>query len=399
MTIDYRPPAGPDEVQAAFEVFLRSMIGLDLPVVDASTITENGRYIAAFEGDAVVGGVDSYSGWLAVPGGARIPHAAVTHVGVLPTHRRKGIVRNLITRQLHDIAARGEIVATLRASEAVIYERFGYGIASAGRSVVAHRRRIRLRDGVPAGGKVRLVDGSADTHLLRSIADQADWPGAIARPAGWWTLRRLATQADPTRHLVAVHSTGGVDDGYVVYRPENTQTWFTDREKTITVTDFIATNDTARAGLWRHLFSLDLVDRIVFEAVALDDPLQLAVTDERALELGPARDETWLRLVDVERALAGRTYGRAEPVVLAVVDAQIDANNAAFEVGPDAVRRSAATPDLTVDVATLATAYLGGTRWRQLAAAGRVDPGRAEVISRLDVLFGVDRLPFSGTAF
>ncbi len=196
-----------------------------------------------------------------------------------------------------------------------------------------------------------------------------------------------------------MHSTGGVDDGYVVYRPENTQTWFTDREKTITVTDFIATNDTARAGLWRHLFSLDLVDRIVFEAVALDDPLQLAVTDERALELGPAHDETWLRLVDVERALAGRTYGRAEPVVLAVVDAQIDSNNAAFEVGPDAVRRSAATPDLTVDVATLATAYLGGTRWRQLAAAGRVDPGRAEVISRLDVLFGVDRLPFSGTAF
>jgi predicted acetyltransferase len=399
MSIEIRTLATAREVNDGFQVFLRAMVGLPLRDVDAAEVTDPGRYLGALEGSDVVGGADSYGSWLVVPGGARLPHAAVTHVGVLPTHRRRGIVSRLIARQLEEIAERGEVVASLRASEAVIYERFGYGVASSAQSARVTLLRATLRPEVPAGGKVRLVDRAVTTDVLAGIYDRAAWTGAIGRPAGWWKLQELFRKSDPVSHYVVVHSTDGVDDGYAIYHPKNTGAWFTDPEKTVSVSDFVALNDSARAGLWRHLLSLDLVDVVAFESVAVDDPLPLAVVDRRAVELGSVRDETWLRLVDVEAALRARALGDEDPVVLQVSDALLPANNGNFEVGPKSVTRTSAAPDLSVDVATLAAAYLGGTRWRHLAAAGRVGIQHPEAIRRLDGLFAVGSSPFSGTVF
>ncbi|WAL68807.1 GNAT family N-acetyltransferase [Amycolatopsis cynarae] len=388
-----------EEVNAGFQVFLRAMVGLPFREVDATEITEPGRYLGALDGTEVVGGADSYGSWLVVPGGARVPHAAVTHVGVLPTHRRRGIVSALVARQLRDFAQRGEVVASLRASEAVIYERFGYGVASSAQAVRVNLRRALLRPEVPAGGTVRLVDSAVTTALLAGIYEQAQWTGAIGRPAGWWRLREKLRDSDPAAQYVVVHSSGGVDDGYAIYRPADTTGWFTSREKTVTVTDFVALTDSARAGLWRHLLSLDLLDVVSFDSLALDDPLPLAVVDRRAVELGSAHDETWLRLVDVEAALRARTWGDGDPVVLRVHDALLPANNGTFEVGPKSVVRTEAAPELSVDVTTLAAAYLGGTRWRHLAAAGRVGVHDPDALRRADGLFAVASLPFSGTLF
>ena len=401
MSVTIRPLSGPDEVNAAFRVFLRSMVGLRFGQLDAATITEQGRYLGAFDSDVIVAGADSYSSQLVVPGGARVPHAAVTHVGVLPTHRRRGIVTGLIERQLQDIADRGEVVATLRASEAVIYERFGYGIASSSRAVTIDAHRARLRDTVPGGdSNVRLVDDAVTTELLADIYGRAaTWVGAIDRPAGWWRLQQLRRDASPVQHNVSVHSSDGVDDGYVVYKPEDPDHWFSSDAKTITVVDFVASGPTAWAALWRHLLTLDLVDVIEWSAVALDDSLPLAVTDPRAVRLGTAHDETWLRLVDVESALRARTYRIDDPVRLEVVDPLIERNNAVFEIGPKGTERVTGKPDATTDVATLAAAYLGGTRWRSLADVGRVDVSAASAVDRLDGLFATGALPFAGTVF
>ena len=399
MSFEIRSLVTADEVNAGFRVFLRTMVGLPFRDVDASEVTEPGRFLGALDGGVIVGSADSYSGWLVVPGGARVPHAAVTHIGVLPTHRRRGILTELVSRQLRDVAARGEAVASLRASEAVIYERFGYGVATSARSARVNVKRATLRAEVPPGGSVRLVDTAATTQLLDGIYGRATWTGAIRRPAGWWRLQEAMRGSDPTTHYVVVHSTDGADDGYVIYRPENTGAWFTSPERIVTVTDFVALDDSARAGLWRHLLSLDLVDVVAFHAVALDDVLPLAVLDRRSVTLGPAHDETWLRLVDVEAALQARTFAGDDAVVLEVRDLLLPANDGSYEVRAKAVSRTDAAPDLTVDVATLAAAYLGGTRWRHLAAAGRVTVHSPEALRRIDTLFAVDSQPFSGTVF
>lgn len=399
MAIEIRPLTTPDEINEGFRVFLRAMVGLPFGDVDASTITEPGRYLGALDGDRIVASADSYASELVVPGGAHVPHAAVTHVGVLPTHRRQGIVSRLLSRQLQDAAGRGEVVASLRASEAVIYERFGYGIASSARSASVQVARARLRGGVPHKGAVRLVDRAATSELLAGIHDRGGWSGTIRRPSGWWALHELLDAASAEPRYVAVHSTDGVDDGYVVYHPEDTRGWFASSEKTITVTDFVALNDGARAGLWRHLLTLDLVDVVTFASLPLDDALPLAVVDQRAVTLGPARDETWLRLVDVEAALRARTYRDEDPVVLEVADTLLPTNAGRFEIGAKSVTRTTAAADVSADVSALAATFLGGTRWHHLAAAGRVTAHRLDAVRRLDALFATDALPYAGTSF
>ena len=246
---------------------------------------------------------------------------------------------------------------------------------------------------------MRLVDQAVTTDELRLVADRAQWTGAIQRPAGWWKLHQLLRAADRATHYVVLHSTDGVDDGYAIYRPENTGEWFTSTEKTVTVTDFVAVSDAARAGLWRHLLTLDMVDVVAFESLALDDPLPLALVDRRGVELGPAHDETWLRLVDVEAALQARSFGDEDPVALQVIDPLLTANNGTYEIGPKAVVRTSAPPDLSVDVSALAAAYLGGTRWQHLAATGRVAVHTPGSVRRLDALFASGAQPFSGTVF
>ena len=54
----------------------------------------------------------------------------MTWVGVLPTHRRRGLLSGLMTRQLADVRAEGRPVAALWASEGGIYGRYGYASAA-----------------------------------------------------------------------------------------------------------------------------------------------------------------------------------------------------------------------------------------------------------------------------
>lgn len=47
---------------------------------------------------------------------------------------RRGL-NSLMSAQLHDVAERGEVLASLRATSHRIYGRFGYGVASRGRDL------------------------------------------------------------------------------------------------------------------------------------------------------------------------------------------------------------------------------------------------------------------------
>ncbi|MDH2414156.1 GNAT family N-acetyltransferase [Nocardioides sp. CER19] len=399
MSLPIRPLTSDDEVRTAFDVFLRAMVGLPIRDVDARTLVEPGRQLGAFDGDRLVGTVDSYTSWLTVPGGQRVPHAAVTHVGVLPTHTRRGIVTALVTEQLRDIAARGEVLASLRASEAVIYERFGYAVASSSTSARLARRRGGLRATVPASGQVRIADGAEGASAVPALYDRAAWVGSIRRPDEWWRLRRLGAAHDLAPTYTVIHSTDGTDDGYAVYTPVDTHGWFTSAERVVTVSDFVALSESAYRGLLRHFLDLDLVDVVAFASLPVDDPLPTLLADQRALTWGSPRDETWLRIIDVERALAARTFDDGDPVVLRVTDDRLPGNEGCYEIGPKTVTRTDAEPDLVADVAALAAAYLGGTGWWQLARAGRVEERTPGAVGRADRLFATPRAPFAGTSF
>ncbi|MEU5841827.1 GNAT family N-acetyltransferase [Rhodococcus sp. NPDC047139] len=394
-----------DELRQASALFRTAMVGLpSWPEVPGGTVNrylEAGRTWGAFLDGMLVGTVDATSGKLTLPGGVRVPHAAVTHIGVLPTHTRRGVISGLVHRQLSDARDRGEILATLRASEATIYGRFGYGVASTSVSVDVDVRRASLRPGLPESGPVRLSSYPDAWDLLAQIHSRhlPSRPGMIDRSEYWWNSRkwRAASLTDPM--YVAVHGEPGHEDGFVRYHPVDTHEWFTSRNRTVVVDDFFAPSPEAHAGLTRFLLGLDLVDRLRFTALPEDDPLPLMLGDARAVQIRSVSDETWLRILDLDRVLAARTYRGSGSVKVEVTDTLLTDNSGTFEISAAGAARTSGPADLSLDVADLGALLLGGTGWHRMIAAGRVRVHRADAPDIADLLFSWPCAPFAGTSF
>ena len=64
---------------------------------------------------------------MTTPGGLKT--GGLTVVGVLPTHRRNGILTKMMRKHLENVCADGQAISALWASEAPIYGRYGYGLA------------------------------------------------------------------------------------------------------------------------------------------------------------------------------------------------------------------------------------------------------------------------------
>ena len=405
MTHDIRVLESDDDLIQAGNVFRTAMIGF--PPLDAAQrdligkLLEPGRTLGAFVDGRLVATADSAAGTLTLPGGARVDHAGVTHVGVLPSHTRRGLATALLEHQLRDIAARGEAVATLRASEATIYERFGYAVASTSSTVELVSARAALRPGISSGGPVCLLDPTEAWDILPRIytANRPPRAGTIDRTAGWWQGQRLRSDAAPGAKYVAVHGNPGDETGFVRYHPVDTDAWFVSSERTVVVDDLFAPTEHAYLGLLRFLLDLDLVDKLVFNMLATDDPLPWLLLDRRAARLTGTRDETWLRVTDAAAVLGARSYAGPGNVTIGVEDPLLQQNSATFAISSDGAERTDAAPQLHIGVAALGAVLLGGASWRDLAPAGLVRVHDPAALAIATELFSTREAPHSGIYF
>jgi predicted acetyltransferase len=405
MTTEIRVLDGEDDLIAAANLFRTAMVGFPpLPKLALGQITkllEPGRTVGAFVDGKLVGTADAVTSGLTLPGGAVVRHAAVTHIGVLPSHTRKGIATELIHHQLRDFAARGEVVATLRASEATIYERYGYGVASSTQSVEVQTARAALRTDVGTGGAVRLIDAAQAWDVLPRIYAQnrSSRPGTIDRPEVWWQTLRLRTESASRASYVAVHGEPGSESGFARYRPIDTETWFVSDQRTIVVEDFFAPTMEAYLGLLRFLLGLDLIDRVLFWMLPLDDPLPWLLVDRRAARVTAVYDETWLRIIDAQKALWARRYEGDGTVTIAVNDQLLPKNSTSFTIAGGGAEPTDRRPELHVGIAGLAAVLLGGATWRSLAAGGQVRTDDPAALTVADRLFAVRNAPYAGFFF
>ncbi|MEV6718319.1 GNAT family N-acetyltransferase [Lentzea sp. NPDC051208] len=348
---------------------------------------ESGRVLAAFEGDEMIGTTQSFGCTMVVPGGALVPHAAVSRVGVRADHTRRGVLSALMREQLSTLQ---EPVATLRASEGRIYGRFGYGLAGRVRFLRIDARKAVI-PGSPAG-RVRMVDPDTADKLRPELHSQValNRPGQISRWPGWWA-RALDRKTEAENVVTIVHSGPDGDDGYVCYKVSEDKDFHHHME----VQDFAWANADAWRDLWIYLTRLDLVDTIEFDA-ALDDPLHWLFEDPRVVYTKDVYDQIWLRLVDVPRMLAARTYGSADPVVIEVRDKLLPANDGCYRVSPAGAERVEAQPDITIPADLLGAVYLGDTRFSDLAAAQRIQGSRC---AEADALFAGPLAPLCSTFF
>jgi predicted acetyltransferase len=405
MTTEIRVLDAEDDLIAAANLFRTAMVGFPpLPKLAPGQIAkllEPGRTLGAFVDKELVGTADAVTGGLTLPGGAVVGHAAVTHIGVLPSFTRRGIATELVRHQLRDITARREVVATLRASEATIYERYGYGVASSSQSVEVKTARAALRPEVGTGGAVRLIEATQAWDVLPRIyaENRSSQPGTLDRSEVWWQGLRLRTESSSGASYVAVHGEPGSESGFARYRPINTESWFVGDQRTIVVEDFFAPTIEAYLGLLRFVLGLDLIDRVIFWMLPLDDPLPWLLVDRRAARVTAVHDETWLRIIDAEKALSARRYEGDGTVTIAVNDQLLPKNSTSFTIAGGGAEPTDRRPELHVGIEGLAAVLLGGATWRSLAAGGLVRADDPAALIVADRLFAVRGAPYAGFFF
>ena len=360
---------------------------------------EPGRAFGAFADGEMIGTLQSFPSRLAVPGGAVVPHAAVSRVGVRADWTRRGVLSAMQRTQLRAMRSAGDVVATLRASETAIYGRYGYGVASRYRFL----RIDRLKAAPPTrpAGRVRLVEGEAGERIARGLFDELSpgRAGTISRWPAWWGLnvRRVAAEENVK---IAVRSGASGDDGYVAFKVSPGRHDSSENQPTtLAVLDLWARDAEAWADLWLFVLGVDLVAEVTAFGRPVDEPVEWLLGDRRACRVAEESDETWLRLLDVPAALSARTYRRGEPVVLGVRDAYLPENAGSYRVAADGVTRVDDAPELVLDVDVLASTYLGDVSFTTLAGTRRLDVVEPGALARADALFEVSETPWSGTFF
>lgn len=361
-------------------------------------------WVAAGDGERCIGHAGAFDMQMLLPGGAVVPMAGVTRVGVLSTHRRQGVLTTLMQQLLRDSLAAGRPIATLRASEAVIYGRFGFQVAGEVNDIdIGAGARVAAP---VADGTLRILRREETLEAVFAIHARVglDRPGTVNRTR--WSLTRsleAALAPDKAAYVVVHTSPAGIDDGYACYQLDWPPGHGTHTGGKCRVEDIWGASPSVELALWKYLLEIDLIESVRAFDRPIDDPLRFALHDQRRYAVKGRRDEQWLRLLDVDAALTARTYNPTpEVVTIAVSDPLFAANEGVWRVSADGAERVAdrsGRADLVTTINGLSGAYLGGTSWHELTVAGVVTADDAAAIRAADLLFASRPLPRCGSFF
>jgi predicted acetyltransferase len=377
-------------------------------IADIQRGVEYDRSIAAFDGDRIVGtgGADSME--LTLPGLTAVPVGGLTAISVLPTYRRRGILRAIMNRHFEDVAQRGEPISVLIAAEATIYGRFGYGMATMSADLEIDTGEAALRRAPDGSGRLRLLEREERSPVVRPFYDRyrRTQPGELSRIDWWWEM--FASDPDwrrngeSERQDVVYESAPGQVDGWLSYRIKDRWDHFIPGNL-VKIQHLFASTPEATAALWSYCLDLDLAGTVQLQARPVDEPLRWYLANPRLLRTTDLADHLWLRVLDLPAALQGRRYGTEGEVVLEVADTVRPENQGRWllEGGPDGAtcQRTRRRPDLALDVSELGAAYLGGTRLATLGRTGRIDERTSGALLRADAMFASDPPPWTTTFF
>jgi len=361
------------------------------------------RTLVATDGPELIGTTRALTRDLSVPG-AVVPAAHVTGVGVKPTHRRRGVMSSLITRQLREVP---EAIAVLWASEPAIYGRFGYGAAAWGTAYEVDLRRVgppnvRLRPGEL--GELTVDDALKELPpILRSMQERR--PGVSGRPELDWQKHLQDKPNDrngrTARQILVHRDEAGTVDGYALWRGKMNWTP-TGPANEVLLEELVAVEPTAYKALWAHFLTLDLAATLGYAYAAVDEPLLQLVSTPTALDRR-VNESLWLRVTDVPRALEQRRYAVPVDLVLAVTDDLIPINPGHFHLTADGASvtctRTDAPADLSLSIKDLGAAYLGGRPLTEFATTGRITEHTPGALTKATTAFTSPVAPTSLEVF
>ncbi len=407
-SIAFRPVT--DEEYPAFARALVEGFSNDLPddeladLIKSTLPTE--RTLAAFEGDEIVGTFGGYAFDLTVPGG-HIPMEGTTVVTVFPTHRRMGLMNEMMRLHLDNAVDNAYAVAGLWASQSSIYGRYGYGVATHSETVSMESRDITIRPTIELD-RVRRISAEDAATVLPPVFDVAlaETPGMYARTPEWWKAEVLHDadwrKRGRTSSRIVVHDGPDGPDGYAIYRQKGGEGDDDHADGTVHVVEFISTTDRAHAALWSYLTNVDGCPNVRSWNMRIGDPLAAMIDEPRRIRLQSRFDALWILILDVVAALEARTYEEDGEMRFSVAGSfRSDVEGSyllSIDKGIGSCVRIDGPADLEIDIDVLGALYLGGGDAHAYAAAGRIR-GEDEAVDLLHRLFRTVRQPWCNQVF
>jgi predicted acetyltransferase len=345
---------------------------------------------AAFDGKDVVGGAGAFPFRMTVPGGP-VDCAGVTVVGVMPTHRRQGVLTRMMRAQLDAERERGKPFAALYASEEPIYGRFGYGMACLSGEVAIPRASSRFARPFVPRGTVRLVPRAEAFELCapiyRRVARRT--PGMVERSRDWWEGRQLRDDPDQRdgwgEKNVAVLELDGKPAAYAIYRLKPDWADSVPQGKLMAI-DVQALTLEATAEIWRFLLDFDWTATLEAECLPLDHPLFHLLAYPRRMRFRVG-DGFWIRPLHVGEMLGARRYAEGRVTLEIASDPLFPDNVGTWTIDGGVAKRSRRRPDVRLDVQTLGQVYVNGFSFHELARSGRLEETARGGLRRADALF------------
>ncbi len=286
---------------AAFShVFKPDLVDELLQLFDADVYRP---FAARSDGQIVGTGLDMHLD-LTVAAGVTVPCRGITWVSVLPTHRRRGVMRALLADHDAECRRQGAVGSLLHSSQSGLYT--GYGVAT---------RRARVTVSTP---HVAFVDPPPEVELR--LTDPVE---SLAACQAVWERCRLATPGFTTRPDPEISYTlkdlegfcvFAGDDGYVLYTVDRRWTG-PNAEFQIKVQELMAATPEAYAALWRYVCGLTHVVEVVANVRPVDEPLQHLVRQSRRVDISHAGDGVWLKPYDRAALCAARGLPDPGPAV------------------------------------------------------------------------------------
>ena len=338
--------------------------------------------------------------------GAPVPMGGVTAVGTLPEFRRQGLLRQTMTQALATMRDRNQNLAILWASMGAIYQRFGYGLASAQVNYSFDPRYVGFERSYEIPGRVEMLPKDDSFPIMKQLYIEWATPRnlCIHRSTFLWTVNTLRPpKKDHPVHTAIYRDEGGTPRGHVVYTTEDKTTPEPGPSQELTVSDFIALDTGAARALWDYIRRHDLVGRVNFRGAPEDDIIPDLLLEPRMLNRKTS-DAIWMRVVDAEKALAQRPYGARGELTLAIAgDTECPWNNGTYLVetdGPTAhVTRTNGAPELTMTANTLASLISGYRTATHFRKAGRLEEHQPGAALRADALFRTEYAPYCPNGF
>ncbi|HEY5889734.1 MAG TPA: GNAT family N-acetyltransferase [Acidimicrobiia bacterium] len=342
---------------------------------------------------------------LTVPGGV-VPCGGTSVITVSPTHRRQGLLNEMMQHHLDDIRDREEPIAALWASEPEIYGRYGYGSASISATIKVSHPYPPLAPGIAGPASVRLIDNDEAMRLIPPFHDRfrKDQPGMFERWPEWWNKRIFN---DPpgrrngyTANRWVVAGDGDGLNGYARYRVK--ADWGEDGygRGEVAVLELFADSAGGWVGLWSYLLNQDLMRTFVARLRSPDDPiLDILAGSRRARPT--TSDGIWVRIMDVVKALEARSYSSDFNGVIEVRDPfgtaggtfSIDITTEGAEVKP-----TDAPAEISLDIRDLGAIYLGRPGLARMNRVGRV-AGDLDRLRSVDAAFAWETQPWCPEIF